>query len=57
MQGLPGSENARSEQLLMMPTEQLTNLSMRMAARRALEWIRMFKGLVCFNGQLRIYKC
>jgi len=28
-----------------------------MAARRALEWIRMFKGLVCFNGQLRIYKC
>ena len=37
---LTKSRNARSEQLLVMPTE----LQLRMAARRTLEWVEMFEG-------------
>ena len=49
---LTESGNARSEQLIVMPTEQLIVMPkehrLRMAARRALEWVRMFKGLAGF---------
>jgi len=50
---LTQSGNARSQQLIVMPTEQLIVMpkeyTLRMAARRALEWVRMFKGLAGFT--------
>jgi len=42
---LTESESARSKQLVMIPTEQLTDCG---AARRALEWIKMLEGLAGF---------
>jgi len=46
---LTESGNARSEQLLMVPTESLTN---RRAAKRALEWIRMLKARLDFRYEI-----
>ena len=47
---LTESGNARSEQLLMMPTESLT-MQQRMADRRALEWIGMSKAWLVFGAE------
>jgi len=47
---LTESGNARSEQLLVMPTESPTNRECR-AAKRALEWIRTSKAWTCYSSQ------
>jgi len=46
---LTESGNARSEQLLVVPTKALTNREWAMAARRALEWIGMSKARLVFR--------
>jgi len=45
------SRNARSEQLLVVSTESLTNREI-MAARRALEWIRTLKARLVFRYEI-----
>ena len=47
---LTESGNTRSEQLIMIPTESLTN--QRMAARRALEWIGKSKARPVFRYEI-----
>ena len=49
---LTESGNARSEQLLMVPTQALTNREWAMAARRALEWIGMSKARLVFRYEI-----
>ena len=48
---LTESKNTTSEQLLVVPTESLTNTERR-AARRALEWIRTSKARVVFRYEI-----
>ena len=48
---LTESGNARSEQLLVVPTESLTNREI-MAVRRALEWIRTSKARLVFRYEI-----
>ena len=54
---LTESRNARSEQLLVVPTKALTNREWAMAARRALEWIScaLITSLITYIVAMRPY--